>query len=209
MAGKTYNNIITESEVSLGITGLLVAPKSTVWTIARVDISSPPSASWYNVGAVVDDTPTLTLQREKFELVTGIPRVVQYQQVMALRGSYRVMLHSKDWTKMVYALGNTAADTTNWPTTPVTTSYVVQHYGTRQLQEYVALAVTDFIDGTQLVQHMYRCKVSDELEEMYRPDQEGRVPINFDLLAQITTIGTIPELTVGRRVQFGPDGSGV
>lgn len=208
MPGKTYNNQITVDEVSLGITGLLIAPKDTAWTTGRVDISSPP-ASFYSVGAVVEDTPTFTMTREKFQLKTGIPKVTQYEQIMAIDGKFKVTCESKDWSKVEYMLGNTAPDTTAWATTPTSSTYVVQHYGTRQLKEYVLLAVTDFIDGTQLVQHFYRAKAADEVTEEYRPNKEGQIPLSYDLLAKVTSLSSGPELVIGKRVQFGPDGTGV
>lgn len=208
MAGKTYTNEIDVDEVSLGITHLLVAPKNTSWTVGRVNISSAP-ASFFWTGAVVQDSSVFTMNREKFQLKTGIPRVTQYEQIMALDGSFKTVLHSKDWEKWQYALGNTAADSTNWATTPTSSSYVIQYYGTRRQLEYVGLAVTDFIDGTQGVLHFPRMVASDEVTEQYSAEQEGRVPLNFNLLAKSYTISGASELVIATKYSFGPDGTGV
>lgn len=208
MAGKTYLNEISVAEVSLGITHLLIAPKATSFTVGRVDINSPP-ASFIWTGAVVEDSPELVVKRTKFKLNTGIPRVTQYEQIMELDGTFKCMLESKDYSKWYYALGNTAADTTNWATTPTSSSYTIQYYGTRQQLEFVGLGVTDFIDGTQNILQFHRMVVADEITEQYKPDKEGQVPINFNLLAKKLTIGGSPELVLATKYQFGPDGTGV
>ncbi len=84
---------------------------------------------------------------------------------------------------------------------------MIQYYGTRHINEYVLLGVVDFIDGTQVIHHMPRGTPSDELEEMYRPDQEGRIPIHMELLAKTTAINSVNELILATRYQFGPDGT--
>ncbi len=208
VVGRTYNNEISVSEVSLGVTHLLVAPASTSYTVARIDISSPPS-SFVWLGAAVEDSSVLTVQRNKFMLKTGIPRVTQYEQIMELDGNFKITLHSKDWSKWQYSLGNTAADSTNWATTPTSSSYVIQYYGTRRQLEYVGLAVTDFIDGTQGVLHFHRMVPADEITEEYRADQEGRVPLHYNLLAKKLTVSSVSELVIATKYSFGPDGSGV
>jgi hypothetical protein len=206
--GKTYTNEIDVSEVSLGITHLLIAPKSTSWTPGRINISTPPT-SFVWTGAVVEDSPQLTVTREKFQLKTGIPRVTQYEQIMAVDGVFKCMLHSKDWDKWMFALGNTVPDTTNWASTPGTANYVIQYYGTRQQLEYVGIGVTDFIDGTQIVHHFHRMVAASEIEEAYKADQEGRVPLNYNLLAKKITLSGADELVVATKYTFGPDGTGV
>lgn len=205
---KTYLNEINTDEVSLGITKLFVAPADTSWSVGRCNGTSPP-ASFYDLGAVVEDTPVLRVTREKFKLITGIPRVLQFQAILAMEGNFQAMLHSNNWAKFQYALGNTSPDTTNWATTPDSSDYVIQYYGTRLLKEFVLLGVTDFIDGTQIVHHMPRATPSADIEEMYRPDQEGRVPINMELLSKATTVAGNSELVLAIRYQFGPDGTGV
>ncbi len=206
--GKTYTNEIDVDEVSLGITHLLLAAKSTVWTPGRVNISTPPTSfTW--LGAVVEDSTGLTVTREKFMLKTGIPRITQYEQIMAMDGVFKCALHSKDWEKWAYALGNTAPDSTNWATTPNSSSYVIQYFGTRRQLEYVGLGVTDFIDGTQIVHHFHRMVPAAEMEESYKADQEGRVPLNYNLLAKKLTVSSVDELVIATKYTFGPDGTGV
>jgi hypothetical protein len=208
MTGKTYLNQITASEVSLGIERLLIAPKDTTWSVARIDINTPPS-NFVDLGSVVEDTPVLKVTREKFKLITGIPRVLQYQAILAMEGTFQAMLHSKDWSKLQYAMGNTSPDTTNWATTPGSSQYIIQYYGTRKIKEFVILGVVDFIDGTQVIHHLPRATPADEIEENYRPDQEGRVPIKMELLSKTMTVEGASELVLALRYQFGPDGTGV
>lgn len=108
MAGKTYANQINPMEVNLAIEQLLIAPEGTAWTIGRVDPASPPTG-FVNLGAVVEDTPQLSISREKFELDTGIPRVRQFEVTTGMNGSFSCQLHSYSWRKLQYALGNYSA----------------------------------------------------------------------------------------------------
>jgi hypothetical protein len=104
---KTYSNLIDEVEVSLGIERLLIAPVGTAWTPARIDLSSIP-AGFEDLGAVAEDTPSMKYSREKFQLVTGLPRTTQFQKVMSMEGSFECQLHSNSWRKLQYALGVSA-----------------------------------------------------------------------------------------------------
>lgn len=103
--GKTYNNPVNKYEVALGIERLLIADYPQAWTPARVDIDTPPTG-FYDLGAVVEDTPVFTYSREYFELETGLPRVTQYRAVQMVEGVMAVSLHSNSWKKLQYALGN-------------------------------------------------------------------------------------------------------
>lgn len=95
-------------EVSLAIEQLLIAPEGTAWTPARVDNDSPPTG-FVNLGCVVEDTPSLVISREKFELDTGIPRIRQYEVVTGMNGTFNLTLHSDSWRKLQWALGNYSA----------------------------------------------------------------------------------------------------
>lgn len=108
MPGRSYTNDINEIEVSLAIEQLLIGPEGADFTIARVDPDSPP-ANFVNLGSVVEDTASLTVTREKFQLDTGIPRVRQYELVNAMEGSLAISLHSNSWRKLQFALGNYTA----------------------------------------------------------------------------------------------------
>jgi hypothetical protein len=103
--GKAYNNYIDEAEVSLGIERLLVANYPATYTPARIDISSPPSG-FYDLGSVVEDTPSLKTSRKKFALETGVPMVRQYEAVIGLTATFECKLHSNSWRKAQFILGN-------------------------------------------------------------------------------------------------------
>ena len=108
---KTYQNLIRDPEVSLGIEHLLVGIYgSAAWdSPARIaNVDSPPTG-FVHLGMVVDDAMTLTLGRESFDLRAGIPGVLQYQRIIALSGRMEGMLRSLDPHKMRYAFGNTDA----------------------------------------------------------------------------------------------------
>lgn len=120
MSEKTYTNNINEVEVSLGIQRLLVAEYPGTWepeTQGRVDLDALPTG-FYDLGSVVEDTPTLTVSREKFSLDAGLPRVRQYEVVIGLEGTFEISLHSNHWRKVQYAFGNYSAVSS---TTAITT----------------------------------------------------------------------------------------
>lgn len=119
MAFKSYANEITVEDVSLALEHLLVAPQGTAWTPGRVDVSSPP-AGFLHMGAVQEDSPQLQIQKEQFQLQTGVPRVLQYQAVIGMTGNFQMVFHSARNSRLFHTLGgakpyhvaNTAA--TNW-----------------------------------------------------------------------------------------------
>lgn len=104
--GKAYENLVLEREVSLAIENLFIAPYPTSWSPTRVDdVFSPPSGfTW--LGAVVEDTPQVTISREKFQLNTGVPRIIQYEAVTSVAGRFECSLYSHSPRKVQYALGN-------------------------------------------------------------------------------------------------------
>lgn len=108
MAEKTYNNSINEVEVSLGIERLLIGYYPQAWTPARINLASLPTG-FYDLGAVVEDTPSFKVTREKFSLQTGIPKVTQYQAIVGVTGQLTASLHSNSWRKVQVAFGNYTA----------------------------------------------------------------------------------------------------
>ena len=108
---RTYNNLINEDEVSLGIQRLLVAEFGATYdpfTQGRVDPANPPTG-FMDLGAVVEDSPTLTISRTKFNLAAGVPAVRQFSAVIGMEGTFEVSLHSKSWRKAQFAFGNISA----------------------------------------------------------------------------------------------------
>lgn len=94
MPGTTYSNTIQREEVTMGLEHVLIAPEGTPWTpIARIDPSSPPPG-FIHMGAVQDDTPRLAVTKNKFQLYTGIPRGLSYEQVLQLAGELTMVFHS-------------------------------------------------------------------------------------------------------------------
>lgn len=106
----SYTNAIDTREVSLAIEQVLIAPFGTVtWdpSSGRINVASVP-AGFVNLGAVVEDSPVLTITREIYSLKTGLPKVIQYQALMGLGGSFDFSLYSRSPRKIQYALGNAA-----------------------------------------------------------------------------------------------------
>jgi hypothetical protein len=119
MGNKAYENLIFSREVSLGIEHLLIAPYPTTFepTAAIPDIMSPP-AGFRWLGAVVEDSANVTVNRNKFQLITGVPKVIQYEAVMEVAGKLEIQLYSNSARKIQYAMGN--VDALNILYSPVT-----------------------------------------------------------------------------------------
>lgn len=117
----TYTNVLQQEgrEVSLAIEKLLIAPKGTAWTPARIWVDTLIPSGFTDLGAVVEDSPVLTVSRTKFELRTGIPQILRYQAVMGVDGNFAIQLHSNSPRKIQYAMGNVSpvnmVATTPWP----------------------------------------------------------------------------------------------
>jgi len=101
----TFENLINLTETSLAIQRLLIAPFPTAWTPARIDLASLPTG-FSDLGAVVEDSPSFSVTRSKFQLDAGIPAIRQFEAVIGLEGSFEVALHSTSWRKIQFALGN-------------------------------------------------------------------------------------------------------
>lgn len=110
MVTKSYANALRLDEVSIAIQRMLIAPYPTSWTAARIDLTpgSLPSG-FYDLGAVVEDSPSFQISKTKYTLSTGIPAVRQYEKVIGLEGTLEFNLHSASWRKLQVALGNLTA----------------------------------------------------------------------------------------------------
>lgn len=107
MPERTYSNVINENEVSIAVEHLLIAPVGTSYSPTKLsyDVTAWPTG-FRSLGAVVDDSVTLTITREKFQLMTGLPKVLQYEAVIGMSGRMQAVLHSFSPRKAQYALGN-------------------------------------------------------------------------------------------------------
>lgn len=108
--GSTITNDINPRDVSIAIEQLLIAPEGTVWDGARIDIAAPPTG-FKSLGAVDEEASVVSITREKLELRTGIPRVLQFNAVTGLEGKISSVLLSNSNRKAVFAMG--AADIIN------------------------------------------------------------------------------------------------
>lgn len=104
MADPTYANPITPQEVTLALEHLLIAPAGTAWTPGRVTVDAPPPG-FIHLGAVADDSPSMSAGKQTYDLSTGIPSVLQYQAVVALSGQIGMVLHTFDNYAMYLAAG--------------------------------------------------------------------------------------------------------
>jgi hypothetical protein len=105
MGTPTYSNEIKKATVSLGIERLLLAPEGTAYTPARIDISSPPSG-FIDVGAVVDDSVSVSITRDIKKLLTGIPKGPKRQWVVEIGAEVTGRFITNDNAVLEYILGN-------------------------------------------------------------------------------------------------------
>lgn len=276
MGRRAYANIVNPVEVSIGIQRLLIGEYPQTWSPARIDLDAPPTG-FYDLGAVVEDTPSLKVSREKYQLETGVPMVLQFEATQKVTGTFECQLHSNSWRKLQFGLGNyTAASSytelgsvtsvnaanaytfagtviasgiavgqtvvfasasnkldnpdafeTRVTSTALSTNatfyfdppptsatsigtgwkmatyeYVKQVYGSSRIKYYSLLGVADFIDGTQVVHYVKKASPAAEMVEEIRPQENQRIPLNFNFLGQETTINSIIELVVGERYYF-------
>lgn len=143
MARRTYSNAVNEVETSIAIERLLVATFPQTWTPSRISLDALPTG-FVDLGSVVEDTPSFKVSRSKYQLVTGIPQVLQYQAVQGLSGSFTVALNSNSWRKAQYAFGNYTAVSS--ATAVTTVSSIVNG---SQIQ--VSTMSTSFVIGQQVI----------------------------------------------------------
>lgn len=118
MAGdRSFGNVIITRNVTLAIEQILIAPSSQTWTptkLASLANTSLPTG-FRHLGAVVEDSVTLTISREKFTLLTGLPKVLQYSAVTGVSGRMEAQFHSYSNRTMTYA--NASVDAVNFVAT--------------------------------------------------------------------------------------------
>lgn len=272
MARKSYTNQIEPTDVSLAIEALLIADYPGSFTPARIDLDALPSG-YCDLGAVVEDTPKISVNRTKFQLDAGLPMIRQFEAVTKMEGNFEATLHSNSWRKVQFAFGNyTAASSATQAgsissvfstgltfvlsTTPTTAlaigqqiiitspgnfdkadatevriasinsdnrtitiraetrkafvagcvvgvySRVQQVIGTNKIKYYSLLGVADFIDGTQIIHELRKVSPAESWEESFKPDANGRVPLNFNALGFRMTIDSCTQLVIGLRHYF-------
>lgn len=110
MVQKSYANPVDLQATSIAIEKFLIADYPQSWTPGRVDFTPGSLPTGFrDLGAVVEDTPSFRVARNKFTLNTGIPAVRQYEAVIGLDGTLEFSLHAADWRKLQVALGNLTA----------------------------------------------------------------------------------------------------
>lgn len=118
MAGdRSFGNVIITRNVTLAIEQILIAPSSQTWAatkLASLANTALPSG-FRHLGVVVEDSVTLTISREKFTLLTGLPKVLQYSAVVGVSGRMEAQFHSFSNRTMNYAAA--AVDPVNFVAT--------------------------------------------------------------------------------------------
>ena len=202
MAGKSYTQTARTNEVSLAIETFFIAPYGASYSAAaRVDVDSPPSG-FYSMGTVVEDSPTIRVSREKYQLELGIPKIVAYETVMSVGAEISFSIYSNSFWQAQFALGNT--DITTIATVGTATAET-QYIGKCNITYYHLLGVADFYNGSQVVHEFPRVSPANEWEEAFRPDAANGMPLSFTAQGYKTTIDSCSQLIVGMRHYFGPD----
>lgn len=153
MAGKTYTNDITEREVSIAIENLLIAPYGTAApATGRIDVTTPPSG-FIHLGSVVEESPNLSVTREKFTLQTGIPKILSFDAVISMAGNFTVQVYSNSNRIIRFGLGAAVPINTTTNATSISTA-------TSRTQLLVA-STTGFIVGDVVCTHITSLNVAE------------------------------------------------
>lgn len=202
MGTKTYSNALTLHEVGLTIERFLVAAYPQTFTAARVDMESLPTG-FMDMGAVVEDTPVIRIGREKHQITTGIPRMVQYEEILGLTGAIEFSLITNSFWQAQFMLGNVSTITT--VTTIASGSVSTQYYGRAQITNYALMGVADFTNGSQVIHEFPKVSPTGDFEESLRPDTPN-MPFAFEAIGLETVVDSCTELVLGKRHYINGDG---
>ena len=192
--GKSYDNTIITAEVSLAIEALLIGNSTLTWdpSTGKINMDTPPTG-FTRLGAVVEDSPTLTIRRDKFMLKLGVPKALQFEAVIGVDGEFSCTIYGKSNDVAKYAFGTDIVSLSTFGTRIA--------FGKTTLNKYALLGVADFTDGTQVVHYFKEVSIKPEVSENLRPDDVGKIPMGFDCYSHISTIHG-SERIVGERVYF-------
>lgn len=192
--GKSYDNEIIEAETSLAIERIFIADYPTAWDPAtgKIDCGNPP-VDFVDMGAVVEDTPSVTVTKEKFQLKLGLPKATQYEQIIGIEGSLVMSVYAKSNDVVEKALGVDKVG--------ISTIGSRVPFGGTTIKKLALLGVADFVDGTQVVHYFPKASTKPEFAENLRPDDAGKVALGFDAYGYISTIHG-SERIVAERVYF-------
>jgi len=176
---KTFVNQPNEMEVSLAIQRFLIGDSSATWepTSGRIDPDNPPTG-FVDLGAVVEDSPSISVTRNKFSLDSGIPAVRTFEAVIGLEGTVEFTLHSFSWRKVQFAFGNVAAvSSTTFLSTiaSVTAQNVITFANTTDVEslvlgrQFVIAATAAAFDDADAVETRVESITSDGLTFLLNP----------------------------------------
>ena len=101
---RSFVNEPTAADVSIALQNILLAPEGTAYTPGRVNVSSPP-AGFIHLGAVAEDSPTVSVQRRVYRLSTGAPSVLRYQATQGIEGQVQGVLITNRNSRLFTSLG--------------------------------------------------------------------------------------------------------
>lgn len=187
MATKTWQNQVASGEADLAIEQFFVMAYSSgspgngwINTPTMVtDVDTPPTG-FTSLGAVVEDSVTVTGEREKFQLMTGIPSILQYEAVISMTARLEFSLHAISNSKVQYALGINTPRSVGSAGTGVA-------YGTTLLPYYTILGVAHFLNGAQVIHYFEKCSPVGAWTEEIRGEENPRQPLAFDVTAYEST----------------------
>lgn len=193
---KSFDNQIVAAETSLSIEKFLLAQTQDAWgtSIGKINFASIPVV-FADLGAVVEDTPSLKVTREKYQLRLGIPKALQYQVIIGISAEVTFKLYGKTNALVRDALGIATVITL----TSATGTRIP--LGGLALKTYSLLGVADFLDGTQVCHYFPQCSVKEEYTEEVRPNEANTIMLGFDAISYLSTIHN-NERVVGERVYF-------
>ena len=201
MPGHSYDNTIVAAETNLSIETLLVAVNTLGGpaildpsTLTKIDIDNPP-AGFVLLGAVKEDTPSLMVKRDKYQLKLGLPKALQFEAVIGVDGEFSIEVYCKSNDVVKYALG-----------TDITSIGSLGSFlplGTTNLKHYALLGVADFLDGSQVVHLLPDCSIKPEVTEAIKPTDANLIKFAYDCYSYISTPSGNQRI-VGGRIYFHP-----
>lgn len=193
---KSYVNEIRTQDVALAVEQFLIAPYGQSYTCsAAIDLESPPSG-FYHLGAVVEDSPSITVSREKYTLSTGLPKSPQYETILGVSAQISFRLYTMSFYQAQFALGNSSTITT--VTTIASGAVQSQYYGLDAIEEYYLLGVADFMNGIQVVHDFPKVSPADDFTDEFRT-QAPEMQMTFNALSTVQTIGGCRQQVLGKR----------
>lgn len=105
MSARAYEGPVVTGEIRLGAQALLIGPAGTPDPTEKVtDIQTPPTGYRF-CGSLKDNRAELRTTKERFQLKTGIPETIKYEEIVAVGGQLTATLNEWSMPNLWDAMG--------------------------------------------------------------------------------------------------------